>query len=84
MIRYFREGLKLSIRAEIDKRGRELDSFGELVNKAKDAEARAALRPHAYARDTDQYYLRRNQPEPEKAKTESWKDPRVEECKPRT
>ena len=54
MIRYFGEDLKLSIRAEMEQRGRELDSFEELVEKAKDVETKAALRPRAYARDTDQ------------------------------
>ncbi len=68
----------------MEQRGRELDSFEELVKKAKDAEAKAALRPRAYAQDTDQYYLRSNRPEPEKAKTGPWKDPKVKESKPRT
>lgn len=43
MIRYFREGLKLSIKAEMDQRGREFNSFQELVEKAVKAEAKAAL-----------------------------------------
>ena len=55
MIWYFREGLKPSIRAEMKQRGRELDSLKELVEKAKDAEAKAALWPRAYAWDTNQY-----------------------------
>ena len=43
MIRYFQENLKPSVRAEIEQRGRELDSFEELVQKAVDVEARVAL-----------------------------------------
>ena len=53
MIRYFREGLKPSIWAEIEQRSRELDSFKELVEKAVDAKAKAALRPRSYIRETD-------------------------------
>ena len=53
MIRYFREGLKPLIRAEIEQRGRKLDSFKELVEKAVDGEAKAALKPRSYARETD-------------------------------
>ena len=69
MVRYFREGLEPSIQAKIEHRGCELDSFEELVEKANDAEAKAALRPRTYAWDTNQYCLRGNRPEPEKAKT---------------
>ena len=58
MIRYFREGLRPSVRVEMEQRGRELDSFEELVEKAVDAEAKAALRPRSYARKTDQHCLR--------------------------
>ena len=57
MIRYFREGLRPSVRVEMEQRGRELDSFEELVEKAVDAEAKAALRPRSYARETDQHCL---------------------------
>ncbi len=69
MIRYFREGLKPSIWVKMEQRGRELDSFKELVKKAKDAEAKTALRPREYAWDTDQYCLQGNRLEPKKAKT---------------
>ena len=43
MIRYFREGLRPSIRAQLDARGRELDSWEEVVEKAVDVEAKALL-----------------------------------------
>ena len=43
MIRYFREGLRPSVRVEIEQRSRKLDSFKELVEKAVDAKAKAAL-----------------------------------------
>ena len=53
MIRYFREGLRPSIRVKIEQRGRELNSFKELVEKAVDAKAKAALQLRSYARKTD-------------------------------
>ena len=62
MIRYFREGLKPSIKAEMDQRGRELDSFEELVEKVVEAEAKAALRPASYARKTDHRCLQGTRP----------------------
>ena len=37
----------------MEQRGRELDSFEELVEKAVDAEAKAVLRPRSYAYETD-------------------------------
>lgn len=55
MIRYFKEGLRPSIRAEIEQRSRELDIFKGLVEKTVDAEAKAAFRPRFYARETDQH-----------------------------
>lgn len=57
MIQYFRQGLKPSIRAEIEKHSRELDSFEELVEKTKDAKAKAALRPRLYVKETNQHCL---------------------------
>ena len=53
IIQYFREGLKPPIKAKIDPCDRELDSFEELVEKAIEVEAKAALRPGFYARETD-------------------------------
>ena len=83
MIWYFREGLRPSVRVEMEQRGRELDSFEELVEKAVDAEAKAALRPRSYARETDQYCLRGSRPSAAKASTQGqpMKDPKVEEPK---
>ena len=43
MIWYFREGLRLSIRAQLDVRDRDLDSWDEVVDKTVDAEAKASL-----------------------------------------
>ena len=85
MIWYFREGLRPSIRVEMEQRGRELDSFEELVEKAVDAEAKAALRPRSYARETDQHCLQGSRPSAAKTSTQGqpMKDPRVEEPKSR-
>ena len=69
MIRYFREGLCPSVRVEIEQRGRELDSFEEIVEKTVDAKAKAALRPRFYACKTDQHCLRGSRPAIAKAST---------------
>ena len=65
--------------------GRELDRFEELVEKAFDAEAKAALWPCSYAREIDQYCLRGSRLSAAKASTQGqlMKDPRVEEPKSR-
>ena len=57
MIWYFREGLRPSVRVKMEQRGQELNSFKELVEKAVDAEAKAALQPRFYACKIDQYCL---------------------------
>ncbi len=51
LIRYFREGLRLSIQAQLDHRGRDLDGWEEVVKKADDVEAKANLQPPFYVRD---------------------------------
>ncbi len=53
LIRYFREGLRPSIWAQLDHRGRDLDGWEEVVEKAGDAEAKANLQPPFYVRDID-------------------------------
>ena len=86
MIRYFREGLRSSIQAEMEQRGRELDRFKELVEKTVDAKAKAVLRPCSYARETDQHYsqgsrLAHSTTAKAQGQGSSIKDPRVEEPK---
>ena len=54
LIRYFRDGLKPSIKAQMEQRGREKDSWEELVEKTIDAEAKASLQPSSFVRDMDQ------------------------------
>ena len=85
MIRYFWEGLRHSVRVKMKQRGQKLDSFKELVEKAVDAEAKAALRPCSYARKTNEYCFRGSWPSAAKSSTQgqSMKDLRVKEPKSR-
>ena len=53
MIQYFREGLRPSIRAQLDARSRDLDSWEEAVKKAVNAEAKTSLQSPASTRDMD-------------------------------
>ena len=70
MIWYFWEGFQPSVQVKMEQRGQELNSFEEIVEKAIDAEAKAALRPCSYARDTNQYCFRSSQSSA--AKTKIW------------
>ena len=83
MIRYFREGLRPSVRVKMKQRGQELDSFEELVEKAVTTEAKAAPRLRFYARETNQHCLRGSRPLAAKANTQGqpMKDPKVEKRK---
>ena len=60
IVRYFEEGLKLSIKAEIDQDDSQLINYEELVAKAVRAEAKAGLRPSFYMQKTDLSCLRGN------------------------
>ena len=62
MIRCFRKDLRPSIRAELDARGRDLDSWEEAVEKAVNAEAKALLQSSASTRDMDSRCPRGNRP----------------------
>lgn len=86
LIRFFREGLKPSIRAQMEQRGRELDSWTEIVEKSVDAEAKASLLPTSFLRKIDQRVPRGHRPNSNRANIQapSMKDPRVEEPKART
>ena len=53
MICYFREGLKPSIKVEIEQQDREAMDFKEMVQRAVNAEATAGLRSSAMVRDSD-------------------------------
>ena len=62
MVRYFEEGLKPSIKAEMDQDASHLDDYEELIAKAVRAEAKAGLRPSSYVRETDQQVSQGNRP----------------------
>ena len=62
MIRFFLEGLKPSLRAQIDTRSRDLDSWEEVVEKAVNAEAKVILQSFSITRDIDSRWPRRNRP----------------------
>ena len=53
MVRYFEEGLKPSIKAEIDQDATHLDDYEELVSKAVRAKAKAGLQPSSYVQEAD-------------------------------
>ena len=62
LIQCFQEGLKPLIKAQMEQRGREKDSWEELVEKAIDAEAKASLQPPSFLKEMDQRFLRGNRP----------------------
>ena len=62
MIRYFREGLRPSVRAQLDTRGRNHDSWEEAVKKAVNAEAKALLQSSSSIRNMDSRCPRGNRP----------------------
>ena len=53
MVRYFEEGLKPSIKAEMDQDATYLDNYEELVAKAVGAEAKVSLWPSSYVQKFD-------------------------------
>ena len=53
IVRYFEEGLKPSIKAEIDQDASYLDNYEELVAKVIRVEAKAGLQPSSYVQKTD-------------------------------
>ena len=68
MIRYFREGLKPSVRAHLDDQGRDLDSWEKAVEKAVNAEAKALLQLSFSTRNIDSRCFRGNKPARKKEK----------------
>lgn len=62
LIRFFREGIKPSVKAQMEQRGLELDSWDKLVEKAIDAEAKASLQPVSIFHEMDQRCPRDDRP----------------------
>ena len=54
MLRYFREGLKPSVLAELEHQDLKLESFDRMVKKAVNAEAKSAFRPRFSTKEIDQ------------------------------
>ncbi len=88
LIRFFWEELKSCIKAEMEQRGRELDNWEEIVEKAIGAKAKADLWPVSYVKDTDHRCLYGNRPAYTTAarvqtQVSSMRDPRTEDHKSR-
>ena len=56
MIRYFWNGLRPSVRAQLDARGRDLDFWQEAIKKAVNAEAKAMLQSSSNIHEMDSRY----------------------------
>ena len=88
MICYFREGLKPSIKVEIEQQDRETIDFEEIVQRAVNAEAKAGLKSSAMVRNSDIHCPRGHYPSnntASKMQTQgtSAKEPRPEESRPK-
>ena len=79
LIQIFRNGLKPSIATQIEQRGRENDSWEELVEKTIEAEAKVSFLPSPFVRDMDQRCPQGNRPATmSKSQAFSTRDPRDE------
>ena len=62
MLRYFWEGLKPSVLAELEHQDLKIESFDQMVKKAVDAKAKSALRPRSSTKKMDQNHPQGNRP----------------------
>ena len=74
MIQYFWEGLRPSIRAQLDVWGRDLDSWEKAVEKAVNAEAKALLQSPPSTRDMNSRCPRGNRPAKKEEKDSAGKN----------
>ena len=86
MICYFREGLKPSIKVEMEQQDRESMDFEEMVQRAVNAEAKAGLRSSTMVRESDAHCPKGHRPShntASKMQTQgtSAKEPRPEESR---
>ncbi len=81
LIRYFREGLRTSIRAQLNHRGQDLDGGEEVVEKASDVEAKANLQPAFYIRDINTRCPKGHRPSFKKDKENTYQEPHSEASK---
>ena len=68
MIKCFLEGLKLSVRAQMDTQSRDLNSWEEAMEKTVNAEVKTMLQTFSSIRDMDSRCPRENKP----ARKEEW------------
>ena len=79
LIRFFREGFRPLVKAQIKQRGREHDSWEVLVKKSIDTKAKASLQPPSILREMDQCCPHSNRPAHStvaKSQASSTRDPR--------
>ncbi len=81
LIRYFQEGLRPSIRAQLDHWRQYLDGWKEVVEKAGDVEAKANLQPPFYIRDIDTRCPKGHCPSAKKDKEDTYREPQNEASK---
>ena len=88
MICYFREGLKPSIKVEIEQQDRESMDFEEIVQRTVNAEAKADLRSSIMVRESDArcprgYYPSHNTSLKVQTQETTAKEPRTKESRPK-
>ncbi len=81
LIRYFREGLRPSIWAQLDYRGRDLDVWKEVVEKAGDVEAKVNLQPPFYVREIDSRCPKGHRPSAKKNLEDTYQESQNEASK---
>ena len=86
MIKYFCKCLKPSLKVKIKQRGREFDSFEEIIKKTVNAKTKAIFRPRCYLFKTNQYCLQGSRLASTKAGTQaqSMKDSKTKKPKSRS
>ena len=86
IIWYFWKGFRSSVQVKMEQRGQKLNSFKEIVEKAVNAKAKAALRPCSYTCNTNKDCFWDNWPSAAKTSTQGqpMKDPWVKKPKPRS
>ncbi len=81
LIHYFREGLRLSIWAQLHHRERDLDTWEEVVKKAGDVEAKANLQSPFHVREIDSRCPKGYRPSARKDKENTYQKPQNEASK---
>ncbi len=70
LICYFRETLRLSIQAQLDNHGRDLDTWNKMIEKAINAEAKTNFQPSSGTKEIDFRCPRSYKPSVKKDKDE--------------